>query len=44
LAKEKGAVKVKYTQYKQRDIVVKMSKEDRKRILYPEYGTGRKQP
>jgi len=44
LAKEKGTVKVKYTQCRQRDMVVGVSKEDRKRILCPECGTGRKQP
>jgi len=41
-AKEKGAVKVKCTQCGQRDTVAGVSKEDRERILYPEYGTERK--
>jgi len=44
LAKERKAVKVKYTQCGQRDMVAKVSKEDKKRILCPEYRMGRKQP
>ena len=44
LAKERRAVKVKYTQCGQRDMVAKVSKEDKKRILCPEYRMGRKQP
>jgi len=44
LAKERGAVKVKCTQCRQRDTVAGVSKEDREKILCPECRTERKQP
>jgi len=44
LAKERGAAKVKCTQYGQRNIVAGMLKEDKERILCPECETEEKQP
>jgi len=41
-SKKRGVVRVKYTQYRQKDIVVRVLKENGKRILCPEYGTGKK--
>ena len=43
-AKERGVVNVKYSQYKKKDIVEEISKEDRKRILCLECRTRKKQP
>ena len=43
-AKEKGVVNVKYSQYRRKNTVERISEEDRKRILCPEYRTGKKQP
>ena len=43
-ARERKAVSVKYRWYKRKDTVEGISEEDRKKILCPECGTGRKQP
>ena len=43
-ARERRAVNVKYSQYRRKDIVERISEKDRKRILCLEYRTGRKQP
>jgi len=40
--KERGAVGVKCTQYKQKDIVEEVLEKNRKRILCLECGTGKK--
>ena len=41
--KERGAVNVRCSQCKRKDTVKGISEEDRKKILYPECSTGRKQ-
>ena len=43
-AREREAVNIKCSWCRRKDTVEKISKEDRKKILCPEYRTGRKQP
>ena len=43
-AREREAVNVKCSWYGRKDTVKRISEENRKRILCPGYGTGRKQP
>jgi len=41
---ERGAVVMKCSQCGRKDTVEKIPEKDRKKILYPEYGMGKKQP
>ena len=44
MARERGVVNVKCSWCGRKDTVKGISEKDRKRILYPEYGTEKKQP
>ena len=43
MAREKGTVNVKCSWCRKKDTVEGILEEDKKRILYPECGTGKKQ-